>query len=138
MTTRPIANNVVVVHFFPSRTSRPVGCRSTVREVDCRVASAHAADPRSPGRLPGGRTYKVSCRNYRTASGPSQARPVSYGVTDLVPYPWLASCWQAESFDGQYTMIPVCDATALGTLRTRLETRTKESNMCASHWDSKT
>ncbi|KAI4476691.1 hypothetical protein M0802_014838, partial [Mischocyttarus mexicanus] len=42
---------------------------------------------------------------------------------------------QAESFNGQYTMIPVCDATALGTLRTRLETRTKESNMCASHWD---
>lgn len=31
--------------------------------------------------------------------------------------------------------IPVGDATALGTLRTRLETRTKESNMCASHWD---
>ena len=31
--------------------------------------------------------------------------------------------------------IPVGDATALGTLRTRLETRTKESNMYASHWD---
>lgn len=35
-------------------------------------------------------------------------------------------------------MIPVGDATALGTFRTRLETRTKESNMCASHWDRKT
>ena len=31
--------------------------------------------------------------------------------------------------------IPVGDATALGTLRTRLETLTKESNMYASHWD---
>ena len=35
------------------------------------------------------------------------------------------------------TDIPVGDATALGTFRTRLETRTKESNMCASHWDCK-
>lgn len=34
-----------------------------------------------------------------------------------------------------YTYIPVCDAVALGTFRTRLETRTKESSMCASHWD---
>ena len=32
-------------------------------------------------------------------------------------------------------MIPVGDATALGTFRTRLKTRTKASNMCASHWD---
>ncbi|GHJ61399.1 hypothetical protein NOK12_39170 [Nocardioides sp. OK12] len=54
-----------------------------------------------------------------------------------MPSPSLTSCWQAESSDGQYTIIPVCDATALGTLRTRLETRTKESNMCASHWDCK-
>ena len=30
---------------------------------------------------------------------------------------------------------PICDALALGTFRTRLETRTKESSMCASHWD---
>ena len=30
---------------------------------------------------------------------------------------------------------PVYDAIALGTFRTRLETRTKESSMCASHWD---
>ena len=34
-------------------------------------------------------------------------------------------------------VLPVGDATALGTFRTRLETRTKESNMCASHWDLK-
>lgn len=31
-------------------------------------------------------------------------------------------------------VLPVGDATALGTFRTRLETRTKESNMYASHW----
>lgn len=31
---------------------------------------------------------------------------------------------------------PVGDALALGSFRTRLETRTKESSMFASHWDS--
>lgn len=31
--------------------------------------------------------------------------------------------------------LPVGDAIALGTLGTRLVTRTKESNMYASHWD---
>ncbi|KAH0818264.1 hypothetical protein GEV33_004527 [Tenebrio molitor] len=30
---------------------------------------------------------------------------------------------------------PIGDAIALGTFRTRLETRTKESSMHASHWD---
>ena len=33
------------------------------------------------------------------------------------------------------TDIPVGDATASDAFRTRLETRTKESSMCASHWD---
>lgn len=36
---------------------------------------------------------------------------------------------------GQTPYTPVGDALALGTFRTRLETRTKESSMCASHWD---
>lgn len=31
---------------------------------------------------------------------------------------------------------PISDAIALGTFRTRLETRTKESSVCASHWES--
>ena len=44
-------SGVVVVHFSPSRTSRPVVCRSTFRVGSCRVVSAHAADSRSPGRL---------------------------------------------------------------------------------------
>ena len=42
---------VVVVHFSPRSTSRPVLCRSTVRVGACRVVSVHPADPRSPGRL---------------------------------------------------------------------------------------
>lgn len=57
------------------------------------------------------------------------------GGTDLVPAPSLVSCWPAVSSDWPSFELPVGDATALGTLRTRLETRTKESNMCASHWD---
>lgn len=55
-------SGVVVVHFSPSRTSRPVVCRSTARAGACRVASAHAADPRSPGRPHDG-TLTVSGRN---------------------------------------------------------------------------
>lgn len=55
-------SGVVVVHFSPSRTSRPVVCRSTARVGACRVVSAHAADPRSPGRLHDG-TLTVSGRN---------------------------------------------------------------------------
>ena len=73
-------SGVVVVHFSPSRTSRPVVCRSTARVGACRVASAHAADPRSPGRLHDG-TLTVSGRNQSIlttvfASIPPQARSV--------------------------------------------------------------
>ena len=44
-------SSVVVVHFSPSSTSRPVLCLSTVRVGACRVVSAHPAVPRSSGRL---------------------------------------------------------------------------------------
>lgn len=96
----------------------------------------HAANPRSPGRLPGG-TRMVSGRTLLTcASGPSQARATvlgGYGPSAVPgPGPLLVV---RNSFDRPANDIPVGDATALGTLRTRLETRTKESNMYASHWD---
>ena len=52
----------VVAHFSPRRTSRTVVYRSTARVGACRVVSAHAADPRSPGRL-NDATLTVSGRN---------------------------------------------------------------------------
>ena len=55
-------SGVVGVHFSPSRTSRPVVCRSTARVGACRVVSAHAADPRTPCRMDGGK-LTVSVRN---------------------------------------------------------------------------
>ena len=80
----------------------------------------------------------------------ASARHGTRRFTDLAPSPVLARCWlvrltfdrpanasAARALRGSRarTAIPVGDATALGTLRTRLETRTKESNMYASHWD---
>lgn len=38
-------SGIVVVHFSPSRTSRPVVCRSTAREGACRVASRARGRP---------------------------------------------------------------------------------------------
>ena len=52
----------VVEHFSPSRTPRTVVYRSTARVGACRVVSAHAADPPSPGRL-NDAALTVSCRN---------------------------------------------------------------------------
>lgn len=76
----PMSGAFVVVHFSPSRTSRPAGCRSTAR-VRCptrRTVKRHASNPRSPGRLPGG-TRKVSGRSplraRARAAHPAAARP---------------------------------------------------------------
>ena len=73
-------SGVVVVHFSPSCTSQPVVCRSTVRVGACRIFSAHAADPRSPGRLHDG-TLTASGRNQSILTNvyafiPPQARSV--------------------------------------------------------------
>lgn len=108
----------------------------------------HATNPRSPGRLLGG-TRKVSGRTVYGASRPSQARATVLGGYGLcaVPGPGPLLVKVRLTFDRPVERpppslsecrggsIPVGDATALGTLRTRLETRTKESNMYASHWD---
>lgn len=42
----------------------------------------------------------------------------------------------ATVFSDRPLETPISDAIALGTFRTRLETRTKESSVCASHWDN--
>lgn len=62
-------------------------------------------------------------------------RPYSV-VSDFVSVlGYAAAVSSADILDWPSLELPVGDAIALGTLRTRLETRTKESNMCASHWD---
>lgn len=153
----------VVVHFSPSRTSRPAGCRvyGPGAVTDASPVTRHASNPRSPGRLPGG-TRKVSGRMFyssrarvhharapreRVRRGRRKRAPRYTEVNGpgavTGPGPLLVVRF---TFDRPANVrvvgscprrgpIPVGDATALGTLRTRLETRTKESNMYASHWD---
>lgn len=105
---------------------------------DCRVAGKTARG-KPPVARPAARRYTHGIRPHSItrASGPSQARATvlgGYGPSAVPgPGPLLVV---RNSFDRPANdKIPVGDATALGTLRTRLETRTKESNMYASHWD---
>ena len=128
--------------------------------ADASPVKGHASNPRSPGRLPGG-TRKVSGRTARgvltgvaarlcveaVASARHGTRRTNGPGAVTGPGPLLVA---RLTFDRPANVpptppgrpdgvargpIPVGDATALGTLRTRLETRTKESNMYASHWD---
>lgn len=132
-------SGVVGVHFSPSRTSRPVGCRPTARMVDCCVAFTRVTWQTygAPGLLPGGieRLKLVSSRTLRAFWLFGSLVPL--GNTDLVPLPGARRAVKPRMSSNGLSVerIPVSDAIALGTFRTRLETRTKESNMCASHWD---
>lgn len=111
---------------------------------DCRVAGKTARDKPSVAR-PAARRYAQGIRPhfYTVRRGRRKRAPRYSEVTDFAPSPVLARCWlkYGSPSTGLRTSlsrggrIPVGDATALGTLRTRLETRTKESNMYASHWD---
>ena len=94
----------------PSRTSRPVGVSvlwPAVESLCCAIpySRSHGKDPRCPDRNP--TVSKIWVRD-RTLC----VRGFALGQVRL----------------------PVCGASAFHTRATRLETRTKESNMCASHW----
>lgn len=112
---------------------------------DCRVAGKTARD-KPPVARPAARRYAQGIRPhfYTVRRGRRKRAPTVLGGYGLcaVPGPGpllvkvriqiLRQACERLSHGGR---IPVGDATALGTLRTRLETRTKESNMYASHWD---
>lgn len=82
-------SSVVGVHFSPSRTSRPVGCRPTARTVDCRVAftRVHVADLwcSRPTARRYGTLQLVSSRTLRAFW--LLGRLVPLGFTDLEPLP---------------------------------------------------
>ena len=100
-----------------------------------RFTALRGADLRSPDRLPGG-TRKVSGRRHTNCVRPvaSAASVSRLCGSNAVTGPCQLLVDGVLGLANKI-MIPVGDATALGTFRTRLETRTKESNMCASHWE---
>lgn len=119
------------MHFSPSRTSRPVGCRSKDRGGDRVAPSGFRSDPRLPACSLDGTTVArgrdlIRVRPVASANGQSGCRTQCRHRTRLTA---------GDGVLGQTPYTPVGDALALGTFRTRLETRTKESSMCASHWD---
>ncbi|KAL0098607.1 hypothetical protein PUN28_020563 [Cardiocondyla obscurior] len=78
----PMSGVFVVVHFPPSRTSRPAGCRSTAAGAvsDASPVTRTPSNPRSPGRLPGGtHRYQAAALTRGSASRPSQARATVHG-----------------------------------------------------------
>lgn len=115
----------------------PLGRRSKARPGD-RVETASLALVvviREPVRCPDrhARRYLSGVRAAFKASDPPQARRSSGGIG---PRPDLGTVrLLAAVFSDRPLAPPVSDAIALGTFRTRLETRTKESSTCASHWD---
>lgn len=102
------------LHFSPSRTSRPVGRSDlwpAVEPVPGRLGSPCRCRARTRGDLIGARRYRSLGRDR----------------TEVASDACLTGCTRT----GPY---PVCGATAFDTRPTRLETRTKECNMYASHW----
>jgi len=108
------------------------GLRPAVESV--RTLRRFRANPRCfPGRL---------ARRYTDGAGPLlsvSVRPSASAPVVMVigpgagPVPgWLLA---VVFSDRPRLETPICDAIALGTFRTRLVTRSKESSMCASHWD---
>lgn len=131
------------VHFSSSRTSRPVGRRSKGVVVD--RASLSSVRSRTPRVHPA--CVRPTVRQRRWAANFVRVRPVASAVDSirtcrtrcrLRNRPAVGDGVLGRTHSRHVSVdAPVCDAYDLGTFRTRLETRTKESSMCASHWDQR-
>lgn len=101
---RSSVSGVVVVHFSPSRTSRPVGCRSTARALACRVASRRTRQ--IPGRPTGCSAVSISkgirshTSSHSNCVGAAASVPWRLGRTRRRPK-CPGSCWRAAYSDGQ-------------------------------------
>ena len=119
-------------HFSPSRTSRPVGTRSEAPRLVCSV-TALASTPLSPEvTRPTSRRYQTTVSNRSPERPLPGARRVEACHVGLRPAGPPLVCWCPRG--GTAFTTPVSGASVSGTYPTRLETRTKKSNMRASHW----
>ena len=124
----------------------PRPARLTVAQERVKSVS-RVADPRSPDRLPGGKDRFLFFYGIGPRFGAFIMARRQIGLARIYGPGAVVGCLAGRYADGVLERarkgmfhdlpLPVSDATALGTFRTRLETRTKESNMCASHWDLK-
>lgn len=120
------------VHFSLSNTSRPVRSRPKLRPgVHSSNARRTVGRWRSPaGYIPDGIQTVYESRTRLCASGPTQDNVV-------IDVPPVCGRWCGASVvaavQSRTVRVSVCDDSVSGTRRTRLETRTKESSMCASH-----
>ena len=93
-----------------------------------------ASDPGIPGRVPDGRKREVDAPKGVRPSASTRGGS-SYGPGPISFPPRGCPRFESEvSSDGVESFSPVRDAAAWMVHPTRLETRTKESNMRASRW----
>lgn len=119
------------VHFSPCRTSRPagpVGFRFPVETFSW--VRALAEGPGIARSTSGGKLRRWAALSSRPER--CQARTVHVVFRTWCRYRPRSAVGHVSL--GQTPLTPVSDAIALGNFRTRLETRTKESSMYASHW----